>query len=71
MCSSDLKAEVEQVLQEELSKEDVPKEYVLSFVRCGEIEPTSQAFPLDKLGLVYKYGSWRAKQITVDEKLKN
>lgn len=61
--------EVEEVLKDVLSKEDVSEKYVRDFINSSVIGINSSV-NLDKILFVYKYGSKKAKKITVDEKLK-
>ena len=61
--------EVKEVLKDVLSKEDVSEKYVRDFINSSVIGVNSSV-NLDKILLVYKYGSKKAKKITVDEKLK-
>jgi hypothetical protein len=62
--------ELEQVLQEVLRHEDVDEKYVRDFINCSAIDKNNETMPIDKLMLVYQYGSDAAKRITVDEKLR-
>ena len=64
------KDELEEVLREVLSKETVEDKYVRDFLNCQTLDKYSQAQGLDKLLLIRKYGSKKAKQIAVDEMLK-
>lgn len=64
------KAELEQVLKEILAQEDVDEKYVRDFLNCSTIYKNSKQMPLDKLALIYQYGSKKAKKVAVDEKLK-
>ena len=62
--------DLKRVLKETLSRDDVPEKYVRDFIDCRRIETDYGWSPVDKLLFVYRYGSRKAKQITVDEKLK-
>ncbi|MGM9536537.1 MAG: hypothetical protein ACI3VR_14830, partial [Intestinibacter sp.] len=62
--------EIEEVLKEVISKEDVEEKYIRDFLNCGIIDRNSDAIPIDKIMFIYKYGSKKAKKIAVDEKLK-
>ena len=64
------KDELEEVLKEVLSKEDVEEKYVRDFLNCSTIDKNSDIMPMDKIMFIYKYGSKKAKKIAVDEKLK-
>jgi hypothetical protein len=64
------KDELTQAVQAVISRDDVPEKYVRDFINYSAIDGTVNLKPLEKLSLVYTYGSRRAKQITVDEKLK-
>ena len=44
--------------------------YVRNFLNCSYIDRNSDKINLDKITLIYKYGSSKAKKIAVDEKLK-
>ena len=54
----------------EISKEDVEEKYVRDFLNCSMIDRNSKNFEIDKIMLIYKYGSKKARKIAVDEKLK-
>ena len=54
--------EVESIIREEISKEDLNENYMLDFIQCD-------AFDFDKVRFVYKYGSMKAKTILLDHKL--
>ncbi|PBH84933.1 hypothetical protein BGV14_11360, partial [Clostridioides difficile] len=64
------KDELESVLKEVLSKEDVEEKYIRDFLNCSVIDRNSESIPIDKIMFIYKYGSKTAKKIAVDEKLK-
>jgi hypothetical protein len=64
------KDELEQVLKEALSNEDVEEKYVRDYLNYSTIDKNSDIVPMDKLMFIYKYGSKKAKKIAVDEKLK-
>ena len=64
------KEELEIVLKEVISKEDVEEKYVRDFLNCSIIDRNSEKFKIDKIIFIYKYGSKKAKKIAVDEKLK-
>ncbi len=61
--------DLEQVLKEALSSEDVEEKYVRDYLNCN-IAKDSDILPRDKMMFIYKYGSKKAKKIAVDEKLK-
>ena len=62
--------ELEKVLKDSLSKEDVEEKYVRDFLSCSIIDRNSSSIKMDKIMFIYKYGSKKAKKIAVDEKLK-
>ena len=64
------KEDLEEVLKEVLSKEDVDEKYVRDFLNCSIIDRNSDTMQMDKVMFIYKYGSKKAKRIAVDEKLK-
>ena len=64
------KDEVEKVLKEALSNEDVEEKYVREYLNYSRIDKNSDMMPMDKIMFIYKYGSKKAKKIAVDEKLK-
>ena len=64
------KEDLEEVLKEVLSKEDVEEKYVRDFLNCSMIDRNSKNFEIDKIMFIYKYGSKKARKIAVDEKLK-
>ncbi|MDF2505419.1 MAG: hypothetical protein K0R06_2913, partial [Clostridium sp.] len=64
------KDELEQLLKEQLSKEDVDEKYVRDFLNYSNMDKNNHVIPEDKIMFIYKYGSKKAKKITVDEKLK-
>ena len=63
------KNDLEEVLKEALSNEDVEEKYVRDFLNTT-IDKNSDNMPMDKLMFIYQYGSKKAKKIAVDEKLK-
>ncbi len=64
------KDELEQVLKEALSNDDVEEKYVRDYLNYNTIDRNSDILPMDKIMFIYKYGSKKAKKIAVDEKLK-
>lgn len=64
------KDELEKVLKEVLSKEDVEEKYVRDYLNNSTIDKNSHIMTMDKMMFIYKYGSKKAKKIAVDEKLK-
>ena len=64
------KDELEQLLKEKLSKEDVDEKYVRDFLNYSNMDKNNDIMPEDKIMFIYKYGSKKAKKIAVDEKLK-
>ena len=64
------KEDLEEVLKEVLAKEEVEEKYVRDFLNCSMIDRNSKNFEIDKIMLIYKYGSKKARKIAVDEKLK-
>ncbi|MDF2843478.1 MAG: hypothetical protein K0R00_1904 [Herbinix sp.] len=60
---------MEDTLKEVLSSEDVEEKYVRDFLNLSITDYTFMN-QIDKLSFIYKYGSKKAKKITVDEKLK-
>jgi len=64
------KNELEAVLKQVLSEEDVEEKYVRDFINSTTIDRNSDTMPMDKIMFIYKYGSKKAKKIAVDEKLK-
>ena len=62
--------ELEEILKQVLSKEDVDEKYVRDFLNCSMIDRNSSNIQMDKILFIYKYGSKKAKKIAVDEKLK-
>ena len=62
--------ELEKILKQVLSNEDVEEKYVRDFLNCNIIDRNSENFKIDKIMFIYKYGSKTAKKIAVDEKLK-
>ncbi|MPN02373.1 hypothetical protein SDC9_149589 [bioreactor metagenome] len=62
--------ELEQVLKEALSNEEVEEKYVRDYLNCTTIDKNSDMIPMDKLMFLDQYGSKKAKKIAVDEKLK-
>ena len=53
-----------------ITKEEVEEKYVRDFLNCSMIDRNSKNFEIDKIMLIYKYGSKKARKIAVDEKLK-
>ena len=62
--------ELERVLKEALSSEDVEEKYVRDFLNCGVLWGTIDMMPPDRLMFIHTFGSKKAKKIAVDEKLK-
>ena len=62
--------EINGILIEVLSKDDVEEKYVRDFLNCSIIDKESDVIAIDKIMFIYKYGSKKAKKIAVDEKLK-
>ena len=62
--------ELEMVFREVLSEETVEEKYVRDFIRCSAIDAKIGTFKIDKIALVDRYGSKKAKKVTVDEKLR-
>ena len=62
--------ELEEILKEVLSKDDVDEKYVRDFLKCNSIDKYSDKIDIDKILFIYKYGSKKAKKIAVDEKLR-
>ena len=62
--------DLEEVLIEVISKEDVSDKYIRDFLNCSTIGMESNNIKIDKVMFIYKYGSKKAKRIAVDEKLK-
>lgn len=62
--------ELEEILKQVLSKEDVEEKYIRDFLNCSTIDRNSSIMTIDKMMFIYKYGSKKAKKIAVDEKLK-
>ena len=62
--------ELNSVLKEVISNEEVEEKYIRDFLSCNIIDKNSSEFKLDKIIFIYKYGSKKAKKIAVDEKLK-
>ncbi|MFR1076491.1 MAG: hypothetical protein ACLSEL_08195, partial [Romboutsia timonensis] len=62
--------DLEEVLKEVLSDENVNEKYVRDFLSCSMIDRKDKKFEIDKILFTYKYGSKKAKKIAVDEKLK-
>ena len=63
------KEELETVLKEVLSKDDVDETYVRDYITYNTID-NNDLTQLDKITFIYRYGSKKAKKIAVDEKLK-
>ncbi|MDF2951423.1 MAG: hypothetical protein K0S18_1006, partial [Anaerocolumna sp.] len=61
--------ELEEVLKEVLSKDDVEEKYVRDYLNYHMIDD-SEIKKMDKLKIIYVYGSKKAKKIAVDERLK-
>ena len=59
-----------QLLQHIVAQEDVPEKYIRNFMNCRSLNQIYHWTPVDKLHLVYQYGSKRAKRIAVDERLR-
>ena len=57
--------ELKEVLRRVLSQDDVSEPYVRAFINCSALDMS----PVDKVLFVDQWGSAKAKQITVDEKL--
>ena len=49
---------------------DIDEKYIRDFLNCSIIDRNSKEINLDKIMFIYKYGSKKAKQIAIDEKLK-
>ena len=64
------KEDLEDILREVLSKEEVEEKYVRDLLNCSIIDRNSKNFEIDKIMFIYKYGSKKARKIAVDEKLK-
>ena len=62
--------ELEEILKQVLSNEDVDEKYVRDFLNFSMIDRNSSNIQMDKILFIYKYGSKKAKKIAVDEKLK-
>ena len=62
--------EIENLLKEVISKEEISEKYIRDFINCTLIDKNSEYFNLDKIMFIYQYGSKLAKKIAVDEKLK-
>ena len=63
------KEDLEIVLKDVLSKEDVDEKYVRDFLTCNIIDRNSSTIDMDKIMFIYKYGSKKSKKIAVDERL--
>ena len=61
---------IKNAIKEAISKEDIDEKYIRDFLNCSIIDRNSKEINLDKIMFIYKYGSKKAKQIAVDEKLK-
>ena len=61
---------IKNAIKEAISKEDIDEKYIRDFLNCSIIDRNSNEINLDKIMFIYKYGSKKAKQIAVDEKLK-
>ena len=53
-----------------ISKEEIEEKYIRDLLNCSVIDRNNPEMPIDKLMLIYKYGSKKAKRVAVDEKLK-
>ena len=62
--------EIENLLKEVISKEEISEKYIRDFINCTLIGKNSEYFNMDKIMFIYQYGSKLAKKIAVDEKLK-
>ncbi len=62
--------ELEGVLKERLSSEDIEESYVRNFINCESINKKYNNISMDKIVFIHKYGSSRAKRVAIDEKLK-
>ena len=62
--------DLEMVLKEVLSKEDVEEQYVRDYLNYSGIDKDSDLLSMDRILFIYQYGSKKAKKIAVDEKLK-
>ena len=62
--------ELQEILKEVLSSENVEEKYVRDLLNCTAIDRNSETFAMDKILFIYEYGSKKAKKIAVDEKLK-
>ena len=70
-CTFDITLnELEEVLKEAISKDDVEEKYIRDFLNCSVIDINSDIMRMDKIKFIYNYGSKKAKKIAVDEKLK-
>ena len=65
MCKEDIIC----ILKEVVSDENVSEKYIRDLLNCSVIEVGSEKIDIDKINFIYKYGSKKAKKITVDEKL--
>ena len=63
------KEDLEIVLKDVLSKENVDEKYVRDFLTCNIIDRNSSTIDMDKIMFIYKYGSKKSKKIAVDERL--
>ena len=61
--------ELEEVLKEVLSREDIEEKFVRDYLNFHTIDHSNMS-DMDKVNFIYKFGSKKAKRITVDEKLK-
>ena len=57
------------LLREVISQETVDETYIRNFINCHAFDKNGDVCPMNKLQFIYDYGSKKAKQITVDEKL--
>ncbi|MGL4798600.1 MAG: hypothetical protein ACRCWY_04235 [Cellulosilyticaceae bacterium] len=64
------KEEVEEALIEVIKQEQVEEKYIRDLLNCKTLDVKSSIMPIDKMQLIYQYGSKQAKKIAVDERLK-
>jgi hypothetical protein len=62
--------EIEEILKKVIAQEDVEEEYIRLLIQNKTIDRVSSVIAIDKIQLIDRYGSLRAKKITVDERLK-
>ncbi len=60
---------VEEALRKAVQREDIEERYIRDLLNCAAIDRGKAQYPIDKIRLLDQFGSWRAKQIAVDEKL--